>query len=651
MAAGDLLTRMPSIVHAALVGLAWLLAASVPSAVRAADVPGAEPAGVASPLAEFLRSALPPPRADAEYVGSESCRSCHPAEHRSWHRTYHRTMTQPAEPGRLLGRFDGTEIDNGGLKYRVSTAEGRHWAEMPDPDVLMLIFQGGRRIPLDQVPRVRLPVVMATGSHHYQTYWVESPRFPGLLQTLPLVYLPQEGQWIPREQAFMRGPDSNDRYITQWNHHCIVCHSTGGVPGLDEAGQLKTRVAELGISCEACHGPGARHVAFQRERDPVPGTPPTRDPSVVDDTIVNPRRLDHDRASQVCGQCHGVFINREESGMEYARKGVLYRPGGDVHATRIYLQHPVPGDPASKWADLRRNPDFFAERWWPDGTILAGGREYTAMRASACFQKGQMSCLDCHSMHDSDPDDQLKPEGQGVAACVACHQEPRYTTEITRHTHHAAGSSGSDCRNCHMPHTTYALFKGIRSHQITSPDAGPSVRSGVPNACNLCHLDRSLGWTSRHLATWYGMEPVSMSAEQEERSALALWLLRGNAAQRVIAAWHAGWEPARQASGGDWLVPLVAQVLGDDYGVVRRVAARSLAQLGTALPGDFDFLGPDEQRAAVAMRLQESFATRVFPGDAEARQQRLLTEEGKPDLSTIRAWWEARDRRSMTIKE
>jgi 1,4-alpha-glucan branching enzyme len=124
-----------------------------------------------------------------------------------------------------LGRFDGTTVPSGGLDYRVSTEGATLVAEMPDPDVLMYVVQGGRKLPLEKIPRVKRPVVMATGSHNYQTYWVTSPRYPGLLQTLPLVFLPETSQWIPREQAFMRAPDDKERFVTQWNHHCIRCHS------------------------------------------------------------------------------------------------------------------------------------------------------------------------------------------------------------------------------------------------------------------------------------------------------------------------------------------------------------------------------------------------------------------------------------------
>ncbi len=123
---------------------------------------------------------------------------------------------------------------------------------------------------------------------------------------------------------------------------------------------------------------------------------------------------------------------------------------------------------------------------------------------------------------------------------------PPYTTEVTRHTFHGAGSAGSDCLNGHMPHTSYALFRAIRSHQIASPGVAASARYGTPNACNLCHLDRTLGWAQRWLGEWYGQEEVVLSEEQREVSAAVLWVVKGNAAQRVVAGWHSGWAPAPQ---------------------------------------------------------------------------------------------------------
>jgi hypothetical protein len=159
-------------------------------------------------------------------------------------------MSQPALPQNIHAKFDGTVIDSDGLKYRVYQKGEELWAEMPDPDVMMYLVQGGKPISTNNIPQVHQRVLLVTGSHHYHTFWVGSSRYDKLLQTLPLVYLIEDKKWVPRETVFMRGPDFKHRFITQWNHHCIRCHSTGGNPGLnDKTGQLETKVAEYGIAC------------------------------------------------------------------------------------------------------------------------------------------------------------------------------------------------------------------------------------------------------------------------------------------------------------------------------------------------------------------------------------------------------------------
>lgn len=596
-------------------------------------------------------TSLPTPRSDGSYVGSEACRSCHREEHASWHRTYHRTMTQAATEASVLGEFDGTRVISEGLEYRVGRDGDQYWADMPDPDVLMYVVQGGKKLDLSQIPQKRRPVVMTTGSHHYQTYWVSSERYPGLLQTLPLVYLREAKRWIPREAAFMRGPGDTGRFVTQWNHHCIRCHSTGGNPGLDEGtGQLRTQVGELGISCEACHGPGGDHVRWRQAQVFSGSKEVMVEPERL---IVHPAKLDSRASSQICGQCHGVYVMRNEFAMDYARHGPLYRAGDELGKTRFYMQPPTEGASQERWEDWRRNREFFRERWWDDGTILAGGREYTAMAESACHLRGKMSCLSCHSMHDSDPNDQLKTGMESSKACLQCHQEPRFSSQLESHTHHRSGSAGSECMNCHMPHTTYALMKAIRSHQIQSPRVASSVRHGVPNACNLCHLDQTLAWTGKHLTEWYGQPVEAMTEEQRDVSAVLLWLLKGNAAQRVIAGWHMGWEPAMAASGSGWQAPFQAELLADEYGVVRYVAAERLRHMPGFASFAYDFLGEESiRRDAVANardRWRAGFVPRwLDPGQAG---RILMSEDGAVREDRLRAMVAAKDRRSVTIKE
>jgi predicted CXXCH cytochrome family protein len=420
------------------------------------------------------------------------------------------------------------------------------------------------------------------------------------------------------------------------------------VPGLDaKTGQFSTHVGELGIACEACHGPGEEHILANRD--------PLRRYRLHwsgqgDPTIVQPEKLDHERSSQICGQCHGVYIMRNEFAMKYAFEGVLFRPGDDLFRTRYYIQHPTRDSAPKRQQDLQTNPQFFQERWWDDGTVLAGGREFTALIGSACYQRGEISCLSCHTMHGGDPTDQLRPELSAEQSCTQCHTQPQYTLDLPRHTHHGADSVGSDCLNCHMPHTTYALLGAIRNHEISSPRVRPSAAYGVPNACNLCHLDRTLAWTQDHLKTWYGTEPVELTDEQRRVSAAVLWLIKGHAAQRVVTAWHFGWDAAQQASGRNWLAPFVAQLLADPYGVVRYVARDALLTLPGFEQLDYDFLAPqaelDQQVVTVVARWR-----REQDRPLEPASQLLIDPQGELDRAALESLLRQRDNRPVTIKE
>ena len=49
-------------------------------------------------------------------------------------------------------------------------------------------------------------------------------------------------------------PTAVDGKIQVWDVSCIRCHSTAGQP-LTRTQPIQTRVAEMGIACEQCHGP------------------------------------------------------------------------------------------------------------------------------------------------------------------------------------------------------------------------------------------------------------------------------------------------------------------------------------------------------------------------------------------------------------
>ncbi len=534
-----------------------------------------------------IQSIRPVAEPNHEFVQSQTCRTCHPDQHASWDRTFHRTMTQVASPSTALAPFAGEKLEHLGRTYEFTQDGDKLWVNMLDMDWdADLVANGGRPNLVRNQPRVTQEVVMSTGSHHYQTYWVSS-KYGNALWQVPWVFHIQAERWIPANDAFLTAPHADHRRVV-WNAGCIQCHAVNGQPGMDHTnGEYNSKVAEFGISCESCHGPGHDHVELHRGKTAADVIGSDR----PDSTIVNPSKLSSKLSSHVCGQCHSSF---SFSDSEYFQSGFKYRAGDDLHATRLIhsLDHP----------HIQERPNLQLG-YWKDGTMRVGGREFSAMDDSSCFQNGEMSCLSCHSMHSSDPNDQLGAEMDTDHACLQCHQNIQ--DDLTAHTHHLADSSGSRCYNCHMPHTSFALLKAIRSHRVDSPTAAMTAEHGRPNACNLCHLDRTLAWTAENLAKWYNHPQPALEPEDHEVSSSLLMLLRGDAIQRSIVAWHFGWSPAMEASGEDWQPLYLGFLLNDLYSAVRWIAHQSLQRYSRFQNFEYDFIGSDQYLATTPSEVFE----------------------------------------------
>jgi predicted CXXCH cytochrome family protein len=600
---------------------------------------------------KFRMENVPRPRTDDEYVASDKCRSCHPSEYASWHRTYHRTMTQLATPESVVGNFEGVRMASTDGNIYLERRGDEFWAartfpgwnekpsrKNPPPGKLL-----GEPVP----PDAWRQIVMTTGSHHMQIYWATG-KHPNHLYILPLTYLIPEQRWVPLRDIFLKDPHKLEFYgftyeYSSWNFTCIQCHSTAGQPRpLSKTGHMDTTVGELGIACEACHGPGAEHVR-------VHGDPLRRYAHHLGDradpTIVNPANEPAPRSAQICGHCHG--INGFSDGEDYDQNGPRYRPGGDLQKTRPAFR-PMHSSCALMMQSMSKDDPFLTNRFWSDGMVRVSGREYSSLIESTCYQGGDLSCLSCHSMHQSDPDDQLAQGMEGDKACLQCHAS--LGEEIEKHTHHPAASGGSRCYNCHMPHTAYGLLKAQRSHEIDSPSVSSSVETGRPNACNLCHLDRSLGWAQEHLEKWYDVPAVQLTAEQKEISAVLLWLLRGDAGQRALAAWTLGWGPAREAAGEEWLPPFLAHLLDDPYPAVRFIAGRSLQSLA-GLGISYDYIAPREERILTQQEVLAAWKRRRASSPGRTGPNILIKDDGTLNRATIESLSSQRDDRSMDLAE
>ena len=518
-------------------------------------------------------------------------------------------MTQEAKPENILGDFDDATVTLHGFTCRLFREDDKFLMDVVNPIwENSVLADGGQPSNYANPVRTIFEVQRLVGSHNMQVYLGRMSN--GAYVTLPLVWLPAENRWISITGSFLEpeAPGLTTSYKV-WNRSCVFCHNTKPHPGaiVDRNYQVEgwdTTLEEMGIACEACHGPGDRHIEANRN--------PVRRYYLVesdgsDSTIVNPARLPKEVSVEVCGRCHGKWTAKPEFYPEWLSAGDFFFPGGQPLQDRYH--RPFIQD-TKEWNDRKGN------YYWRDGTPRPTGMEYDGIVMSPCYERGQLTCLSCHSMHDAQPADQLTyPHEQSDAlsesnrACVQCHEQYASAAALTDHTHHRADSEASRCFNCHMPYQSYGLLKAVRSHRIASPNAAISAASGLSNACNQCHVDRSLRWTAENLARWYGHEVPTLSQDQESLSATLVDLSKGDAVARALAAASLGWSPAREASAGNWAVPFLAYSLDDSYPAVRLLAYQSLRKLDGFEDVEYDYLGAADVRSRQIEQVRRRWET------------------------------------------
>ena len=592
-----------------------------------------------APTASFAAT-LPQVGGPAGYVGSRNCRSCHEDQYASWHRSYHRTMTQIAGPESVRANFHHVTMTNDGTRFILNQKSNEFWVRME-----RLQTPGSQGIPPEQLD---VQVGLVTGSHHMQVFWV--PGGDGNTQIgFPFTWLIPEARWVPRNSTFIRPPDATHRSEI-WNVVCSRCHATGIEPRVDSATRtVSTRAGELGIACEACHGPGERHANARLAASDKQAVVETQ---TLRNEIVHPKKIDLVHSSQICGFCHSMkWIDRAEAWRDH---GFRFRPGDDLEETTPIIRPSRAGVSRGLEEFLARNPDILNDFFWPDGMIRVSGREYNGLLESPCYKSAKFSCLSCHSIHESEPDDQLAKSRLGNRACTQCHERFADAAQLTAHTRHGSTSSGSECYNCHMPHTTYGVLKAIRSHQISSPRISDELATGRPNACNLCHLDRPLAWTADRLVEWYRQPAPSMPGGSTEVAHALRLALSGDAGQRVLIAWHLSWRPALEISGTNWIPPVLGQLLDDPYAAIRCVAERSLRAISAAAPGDYDFAKDPRTRPPVREAVWTSWRASLplaTPSKEPDRGLLLNPDDLASQRTAFDAWLRQRNDRPIRLRE
>jgi len=276
------------------------------------------------------------------YVGSGVCGDCHGGEYANWSESLHGKMLQDPkkDPSIVIGDF--TKVNN----------------------------------PLD-VPAVKEKYtkddfVLTIGSKNKQRYVVQDGE---ALRILPYEWIVGSQSW----QAYH--PDDWNKI--DYKDACISCHSTGY--------DSKTRqYKELGVSCEACHGPGEKHAKSEKVED-----------------IVNPAKLPIARQTEVCAQCH----NRGENAKIKTREDAYgFLPGNTLND----FFKPI----APKFVAGEKN-------FYEDGDSKAHHQQYNDYVQSEHYKSGLLSCQTCHDSHSKESPNLrvTKTNAEIRNLCASCHYE------------------------------------------------------------------------------------------------------------------------------------------------------------------------------------------------------------------------------------
>jgi tetratricopeptide (TPR) repeat protein len=389
----------------------------------------------------------------ATFVGRDHCINCHQKEYTSWRGSHHELAMAVASDSTVQGDFNNSRFQYGDIQARFYKKDGKYF----------VYTQGSGGEPAE------FEIQYTFGFEPLQQYLIPFPG--GRLQALTIAWDTERREWFclyPEQDI----PPDDWLHWTQsaqnWNGMCAECHSTNLIKNYDLASKtFSTTWSEINVSCEACHGPGSRHVAWA-------DLPPMARPETENfELVIRTGDISPRQEVELCAPCHS---RRSEF--------------GDYDHTRANLLDNIL--PAILSEDL----------YYADGQILEEVYVYGSFVQSKMF-KNDIRCSDCHNVHS------LTRIKNGNDLCLQCHQAEVYNSydhHFHNKEHEGKPSQGHLCVSCHMPQQPYMVVDWRADHSLRVPRPDLSLAIGVPNACNQggCHDDHSIEWSLGHYQKWYG---------------------------------------------------------------------------------------------------------------------------------------------------
>jgi hypothetical protein len=324
-----------------------------------------------------------------QFAGSASCAGCHKKIYDSHLHTPHYLTTRPALQEYIKGSFE-----KGSNRFAYDSDRVVYMEKRDSGFYQVAYFRGNERIT------GRMDIVVGSGSKG-QTYIT---RYHDQLYQLPVSYFTAANKWA-NSPLYPINPILFNRPITS---RCLECHSTfarvTSTPDIEPESFDNKMI--YGVDCEKCHGPAARHVAFQ-----------TQNPKdTTGKYILNPADFTKQQKLDLCGLCHGGRLQKTKPSFQF-----------------------ISGDKLSDYFVIdTASPD-------PDH-IDVHGNQYGLLRSSKCFQRSNiMTCTTCHNPHEN--------ERGNIALfssrCMTCHNKEHNSFCKIRDSGNP--SIVENCVDCHMP--------------------------------------------------------------------------------------------------------------------------------------------------------------------------------------------------------
>lgn len=580
-----------------------------------------------------------PEGTEATYVGRQSCVQCHQNQAQLFAHSHHDKAMDVATPETVLGDFNNAELTYFDVTSRMYRDGERYMIRTEGPDGKLADFE----------------VKYVLGVAPLQNYMVEFDRPRNMpeneisrLQVLRVAWNTLEKKWfyLPPPDVYDKLPPDDDLHWTgvaqRWNTMCADCHSTNVAKNFDtQSLRYHTTFSEIDVSCEACHGPGSTHVQLAEAKSLF------WDRKLGYGLTAKLKGASAEPQLQVCAECH-------------ARRELIaggYEPGDnywDHYSTELIGRMTYHADGQIE-DEVFEHGSFLQSKMYHKGIRCTDCHDPHSAQPK---HDGNKLCTSCHQHPAGKYDSPLHhhhQDGGTGASCVGCHMPTTTYMEVhVRHDHSlrvprpdlsVALGTPNACTACHLDQKKLKA-KLREAKSSTNPDRLKQYLNFLQAARQgdqtiqkeLARVDQ---WSADATEKWYGKQSVTKQNPAHFAFAIAAARKSDPAAEKLLekVADDRNWPAIVRASalqewqqyGSDQMLSESTRHLSDGNPMVRAAAVSNL------------FAAPPAVRVkALAPLLKDpDFIVRRLAARALADLSRDLNGEQRNDMKlALNAWVE-----------